>query len=141
MRRKIEIKLIEDKPKRHTTFTKRRQGLMKKTEEFCHLSDSQAILIAFSGTGNCYCLGHPHADSVLNRYLGESSSTSTAESGISAGEEAAPLTEVERRIGDAMKSGRWVDAVRGLKLDELDELFAELEETARRVKALAAESG
>ncbi|XP_042022957.1 agamous-like MADS-box protein AGL28 [Salvia splendens] len=125
MRRKIEIKLIEDKPKRHTTFTKRRQGLMKKTEQLCEISDSQAVVIAFSGTGNCYCLGHPHADTVLDRYFGESSSAD----------------EVERRIGDAMKSGRWVDAATGLELDELDELLAELEETTRRVEALAAESG
>ncbi|XP_047974637.1 agamous-like MADS-box protein AGL29 [Salvia hispanica] len=136
MRRKIEIKLIEDKPKRHTTFTKRRQGLMKKAEQLCEKSNSQAVVIAFSGSGNCYCLGHPHADPVLDRYFGESSSATTEPE-----EEAPPLTEAERRIGDAMKSGRWVDAATGLKVDELDELLAELEESTRRVEALAAESG
>lgn len=30
VRRKIEIKSIEDKSKRHTTFTKRRKGLMEE---------------------------------------------------------------------------------------------------------------
>ncbi|KAL1556877.1 agamous-like MADS-box protein AGL29 [Salvia divinorum] len=129
MRRKIEIKLINDKSKRYTTFTKRRKGLMKKAEEFCQISDSKAVFISFSGAGNCYCLGHPDVDTVLDCYLGGSSSTK---------EEEAP-TEAERRIGDAVESGRWKEAVRGLGLDKLDQLHAELENITRRV-SLAAES-
>ncbi|XP_057809974.1 agamous-like MADS-box protein AGL61 [Salvia miltiorrhiza] len=130
MRRRIEIKLIDDNSKRHTTFTKRRKGLMKKAEEFCRKSDSTAMLLIFSSSKNCYGFGHPEIDYVLDRYEADSSS---AEAGTSA---AGAVTEMETRIGDAVESGRWEEAVRGLGFDAFDQLTAELENIRRQVAAL-----
>ncbi|KAG6397119.1 hypothetical protein SASPL_143283 [Salvia splendens] len=124
VRRKIDIKLIANKSYRHTTFTKRRKGLMNKTEEFCKVSDSKGIVISFSDAGNCFCLGHPDVGSVLNNYLGDSSS--------------AIATEAEKIIGDALESGKWVEAVKGLRLDGLDRVYVELENATRKLEALAA---
>ncbi|XP_057809976.1 agamous-like MADS-box protein AGL61 [Salvia miltiorrhiza] len=130
-RRRIEITLIPDKSKRHTTFTKRRNGLTKIAYEFCRKFDSTAVLLIFSSSQNCYAFGHPEIDSVLNRYEVDSSS---AEAGTSAAEERA-VTEMERRIGNAVESGRWEEAVRGLGLDAFDQLTAELENIRRQVAA------
>lgn len=132
VRRKIEIKLIANKSYRHTTFTKRRKGLMNKTEELCRASDSEGIVISFSDAGNCYCLGHPDTASVLHRYSGDSSSAIAAEERVRGGEEA------EKIIGDALESGEWLEAVRGLELDGLDRFYAELENVSRKLEALAA---
>ncbi|KAG6399390.1 hypothetical protein SASPL_140870 [Salvia splendens] len=125
VRRNIEIKLIANKSYRHTTFTKRRKGLMNKTEELCRASDSEGIVISFSDAGNCYCLGHPDIGSVLHRYLGE-------EERVRGGEEA------EKIMGDALESGEWAEAAKGLGLDGLDRFYAELENVSRKLEALAA---
>jgi hypothetical protein len=34
-RRKIEIKFIQDKSRRHITFSKRKAGIMKKVSRYC----------------------------------------------------------------------------------------------------------
>lgn len=108
---------------------------MKKTEEFCRKSDSKAAMIAFSKAGNCYVLAHPHIDIVLGCYEAESSSGDE--------EEVPPMTELQKRIAMAIESGRWDEAVRGLGSQELDQLFAEVENVrrmAREGKNAAAES-
>ncbi|VFQ93032.1 unnamed protein product [Cuscuta campestris] len=68
VRTKVEIKRIEDKAKRHTTFTKRRQGLFKKVNELCKRCDAEAAVITFSLAGNAFVYGYPSVESVLNRY-------------------------------------------------------------------------
>ncbi|OIT08048.1 PREDICTED: agamous-like MADS-box protein AGL61 isoform X1 [Nicotiana attenuata] len=73
VRTKLEIKRIEDKAKRHTTFTKRRQGLFKKAKELAKRCDAQAAVITFSLAGNVFAFGHPSVDDVVNRYIAATS--------------------------------------------------------------------
>ncbi|XP_009776269.1 agamous-like MADS-box protein AGL61 isoform X2 [Nicotiana tabacum] len=73
VRTKVEIKRIEDKAKRHTTFTKRRQGLFKKAKELAKRCDAQAAVITFSLAGNVFAFGHPSVDDVVNRYIAATS--------------------------------------------------------------------
>lgn len=40
-------------------------------------------------------------------------------------------TELQKRIAEAIKNGRWDEAVRGLGPQELDQLFAEVENVRR----------
>ncbi|XP_031129808.1 agamous-like MADS-box protein AGL61 [Ipomoea triloba] len=68
VRTKVEIKRIEDKAKRHTTFTKRRQGLFKKASELCKRCNAEAAVITFSLAGNAFAFGHPSVNAVLARY-------------------------------------------------------------------------
>ncbi|KAI3453810.1 hypothetical protein Pfo_010473 [Paulownia fortunei] len=150
-RRRVEIKAIEDKSKRHTTFTKRRHGLIKKIKDFTGKYDAEAAVITFSKAGNVFAFGHPSVDMLVSRYLADPSSAlarEAASSGVERSvhgadgidEEAAlPLTEAEKRIGEAMENGRWDVAVRNLGLWELDELSAEMEKIKRMVKARARE--
>ncbi|KAG9820135.1 hypothetical protein KCU98_g19241, partial [Aureobasidium melanogenum] len=44
-RRKIEIKFIQDKSRRHITFSKRKAGIMKKAYELSVLTGTQVLLL------------------------------------------------------------------------------------------------
>ncbi|KAK4413186.1 MADS-box protein EJ2 [Sesamum alatum] len=53
-RRKLEIKRIEDKSARQVTFTKRRNGLLKKAKELSVICDVDVGVIIFSSRGKLY---------------------------------------------------------------------------------------
>lgn len=53
-RRKIPIRYLTDKNKRHITFSKRKAGLMKKAHELTVLTGAQALLIIASDTNHVY---------------------------------------------------------------------------------------
>ncbi|XP_022564737.1 protein TRANSPARENT TESTA 16-like isoform X3 [Brassica napus] len=63
-RGKIEIKKIENKTSRQVTFSKRRNGLIKKTRELSILCDAHIGLIVFSATGKL-----THMPQLIDRYL------------------------------------------------------------------------
>ncbi|KAI7994858.1 Agamous-like MADS-box protein AGL61 [Camellia lanceoleosa] len=125
-RRRVEIKKIEDKARRQTTFTKRRDGLFKKTGELCNLCGTEAAVITFSNAGNTFAFGNPSVDSVLDRYLSMTSSSSRAS--VDGGEVAAAerVREREEKLAEALarlevekKRGEAIDeALSMLKLNE-----------------------
>ncbi|KAK4422524.1 Agamous-like MADS-box protein [Sesamum alatum] len=154
VRRRVEIKAIEDSSKRHTTFTKRRCGLIKKTKEFCTKCDAEAAVITFSKAGNVFAFGHPAVDILVGRYLAVNGSVLAGEAadgdvdkgrlhgdgGIVEEEEGdVPLTEAEKKIGEAMERGSWDLAVANLGLREIDELEAEVDNIKSMVAGRAAE--
>ncbi|XP_020539044.1 MADS-box transcription factor 23 isoform X2 [Jatropha curcas] len=53
-RRKVEMKRIEDRSSRHVTFSKRRNGLIKKARELPILCDVEIGVIVFSTGGRLY---------------------------------------------------------------------------------------
>ncbi|XP_050150804.1 MADS-box protein EJ2-like isoform X4 [Malus sylvestris] len=53
-RGKVELKRIENKSNRQVTFSKRRNGLLKKAFELSVLCDAEVALIIFSGRGKLY---------------------------------------------------------------------------------------
>ncbi|KAJ7290911.1 hypothetical protein O6H91_Y292100 [Diphasiastrum complanatum] len=53
-RGKIEIKRIENATCRQVTFSKRRNGLLKKAHELSVLCDAQVAVIIFSSTGKLF---------------------------------------------------------------------------------------
>ncbi|KAL2343476.1 hypothetical protein Fmac_004761 [Flemingia macrophylla] len=65
----LEIKRIENKSARQITFSKRRNGLMKKAMELSVLCDAQVAVVIFSSTGRLFerCNGES-LDKVLQRY-------------------------------------------------------------------------
>lgn len=76
-RRKIEIKKIEYKLKRQITFSKRKTGLLKKVRELTTLTNTQALVILVSETGNPHTFAtedfvkmiRDHDFAKLNQYL------------------------------------------------------------------------
>ncbi|QCD83568.1 MADS-box transcription factor [Vigna unguiculata] len=55
-KKKLEIKRIENKSSRQITFSKRRNGLMKKARELSILCDAKVALFIFSSTGKLFDL-------------------------------------------------------------------------------------
>jgi len=53
-RRKIKIEYIQDKSRRHITFSKRKAGIMKKAYELSTLTGTQVLLLVVSETGLVY---------------------------------------------------------------------------------------
>ncbi|MCD7448948.1 hypothetical protein HAX54_047560 [Datura stramonium] len=53
-RGKVEMKRIENPNSRQVTFTKRRQGLLKKAHELAVLCDAEVAVIVYSSTGKMY---------------------------------------------------------------------------------------
>ncbi|KAL1225579.1 Agamous-like MADS-box protein AGL18 [Cardamine amara subsp. amara] len=67
-RGRIEIKKIENVNSRQVTFSKRRNGLMKKAKELSILCDADVALIIFSSTGKIYDFSSGCMEQILSRY-------------------------------------------------------------------------
>nr|AAT37480.1 MADS17 protein [Dendrocalamus latiflorus] len=67
-RGKVELKRIENKINRQVTFSKRRNGLLKKAYELSVLCDAEVALIIFSSRGKLYEFGSAGISKTLERY-------------------------------------------------------------------------
>ena len=56
-RGRVELRRIENKINRQVTFSKRRNGLLKKAHELSVLCDAEVALIIFSSRGKLYDFG------------------------------------------------------------------------------------
>ncbi|XP_051116358.1 MADS-box protein EJ2-like isoform X2 [Andrographis paniculata] len=81
-RRKLEIKRIEDKSARQVTFSKRRNGLLKKARELSVLCDVDVGVIIFSSRGKLY---HYCSTNSLTEIVQQYQSRVDTESGASKG--------------------------------------------------------
>ncbi|KAG4119552.1 hypothetical protein ERO13_D11G087700v2 [Gossypium hirsutum] len=67
-RGRVELKRIENKINRQVTFSKRRNGLLKKAYELSVLCDAEVALIIFSSRGKLYEFGSSGMSKTLERY-------------------------------------------------------------------------
>ncbi|XP_054779005.1 MADS-box transcription factor 23-like isoform X2 [Prosopis cineraria] len=67
-RGKIAIKRIDNSTNRQVTFSKRRNGLLKKARELSILCDAQVGVIVFSSTSKLYEYGSSSMMSIIERY-------------------------------------------------------------------------
>ncbi|CAK9150955.1 unnamed protein product, partial [Ilex paraguariensis] len=67
-RGKIVIQKINNSTSRQVTFSKRRNGLLKKAEELSILCDAEVGLIIFSSTGRLHEFASTRMKSVIGRY-------------------------------------------------------------------------
>ncbi|XP_072986077.1 MADS-box transcription factor 6-like isoform X1 [Typha latifolia] len=68
-RGRVEVKRIENKINRQVTFSKRRNGLLKKAYELSILCDAEIALIVFSSRGKLYEFGSVGTRKTLERYM------------------------------------------------------------------------
>ncbi|KAL6841972.1 hypothetical protein ACP4OV_028484 [Aristida adscensionis] len=65
----VQLRRIENKINRQVTFSKRRNGLLKKAHEISVLCDAEVALIVFSTKGKLYeYSSHASMDGILERY-------------------------------------------------------------------------
>ncbi|CAA3030240.1 MADS-box AGL42-like [Olea europaea subsp. europaea] len=69
VRGKVEMKLIENTTSRQVTFSKRRNGLLKKAYELSVLCDAEVALIIFSQKGKLYEFSSSNMQKTIKRYL------------------------------------------------------------------------
>ncbi|VAH46588.1 unnamed protein product [Triticum turgidum subsp. durum] len=68
-RGKVQLKRIENKINRQVTFSKRRNGLLKKAHEISVLCDAEVAVIVFSPKGKLYEYATDSSmDKILERY-------------------------------------------------------------------------
>lgn len=70
-RRKIEIKFIQNKARRHITFSKRKHGIMKKAWELSVLTGTQVLLLVVSETGLVYTFTTPKLQPLVTQNEGK----------------------------------------------------------------------
>ncbi|XAR50346.1 hypothetical protein NMG60_11004640 [Bertholletia excelsa] len=70
-RGKVELKRIENPSSRQVTFSKRRNGLLKKAFELSILCDAEVALVVFSPSGKAYQFSSHDIDSTISRYRRE----------------------------------------------------------------------
>ncbi|XP_057952481.1 MADS-box protein AGL42-like [Malania oleifera] len=68
VRGKIQMKRIENATSRQVTFSKRRNGLLKKAYELSVLCDAQVALIIFSQKGRLYEFSSSDMQKTIERY-------------------------------------------------------------------------
>lgn len=68
MRGKTQMKRIENDTSRQVTFSKRRNGLLKKAYELSVLCDAEVGLIIFSPRGKLYEFASPSMEEILEKY-------------------------------------------------------------------------
>lgn len=70
-KRKIAIKFIQNKTKRHVTFSKRKHGIMKKAYELSVLTGTQVLLLVVSETGLVYTFTTPKFQPIVTEPEGK----------------------------------------------------------------------
>ncbi|KAI8852630.1 hypothetical protein BC829DRAFT_360445, partial [Chytridium lagenaria] len=70
-RKKIKIEYIEDRSRRHITFSKRKAGIMKKANELATLTGTQILLLVASETGHVYTFATPKVQPLITKPEGK----------------------------------------------------------------------
>ncbi|XP_040988074.1 truncated transcription factor CAULIFLOWER A-like isoform X2 [Juglans microcarpa x Juglans regia] len=70
-RGKVELKRIENPTSRQVTFSKRRNGLLKKSLELSILCDAEVAILIFSPSGRAYQFASHDMDRTIARYRRE----------------------------------------------------------------------
>ncbi|MBA0575760.1 hypothetical protein Golob_027802, partial [Gossypium lobatum] len=70
-RGKVELKRIENPTNRQVTFSKRRNGLLKKAFELSILCDAEVALLIFSSSGKVYQFASHDMDRTVAKYRRE----------------------------------------------------------------------
>ncbi|PKA52357.1 MADS-box transcription factor 27 [Apostasia shenzhenica] len=134
-RGKIVIRRIDNSTSRQVTFSKRRNGLLKKAKELAILCDAEVGLVIFSGTGRLYDYSSTSMKSVFDRYKkakGESHMTTASEARIWQ-EEAANLRQQLQNLQENQRKLTG-EELSGLSVKDLQNLENRLEMSLRGVR-------
>ncbi|MCD7471599.1 hypothetical protein HAX54_012170, partial [Datura stramonium] len=69
-RKKIEIAHMQNQKNLNVTFSKRRNGLFKKSSEISILCGAEVATVIFSQSNSVYSIGNPSVNSIVDRFLG-----------------------------------------------------------------------
>nr|VDD48054.1 unnamed protein product [Brassica oleracea] len=129
-RGKIAIKRIDNATSRQVTFSKRRNGLLKKAKELAILCDAEVGVIIFSSTGRLYEFSSSSMKSTIDRYSEakcETSSEINPASEIKFWQKEAAI--LKRQLHNLQENHRQMmgEELSGLSVEDLQKLENQLE--------------
>ncbi|XP_035541803.1 agamous-like MADS-box protein AGL19 isoform X2 [Juglans regia] len=138
VRGKTQMKRIENAASRQVTFSKRRNGLLKKAFELSVLCDAEVALIVFSPRGKLYEFSSASISKTIERYQKR-----TKDQGISSKaqenlqhlkEDSSSLTK-KIELLETSKRRLLGDSLELCSIDELQQVENQLERSLSKVRA------
>ncbi|BAF15563.1 mADS-box transcription factor 17 [Oryza sativa Japonica Group] len=131
-RGRVELKRIENKINRQVTFSKRRNGLLKKAYELSVLCDAEVALIIFSSRGKLYEFGSAGINKTLEKYNSCCYNAQGSNSALAGGEHQSWYQEMSRlktKLECLQRSQRHMlgEDLGPLSIKELQQLEKQLE--------------
>ncbi|CAB68129.1 MADS-box transcription factor-like protein [Arabidopsis thaliana] len=135
-RGKIAIKRINNSTSRQVTFSKRRNGLLKKAKELAILCDAEVGVIIFSSTGRLYDFSSSSMKSVIERYSDAKGETSSENDPASEIQEMYIVTLEKYAYSEELVLDRQMmgEELSGLSVEALQNLENQLELSLRGVR-------
>ncbi|XP_058745602.1 MADS-box protein SOC1-like [Vicia villosa] len=143
-RGKTELKRIENATSRQVTFSKRRNGLMKKAFELSILCDAEVALIVFSTRGRIYEFASSSILETIERYRSRSRINNTPTASESAEKTQRLKEEAENMMKkiDLLESSKRKFLGEGLgtcSIDELQRIEQQMEKSITNIREKKAE--
>ncbi|KAH7854144.1 hypothetical protein Vadar_010645 [Vaccinium darrowii] len=139
VRGKIEMKRIENGTSRQVTFSKRRNGLLKKAYELSVLCDAQVALIIFSPTGRLHEFSSSNMHKIIERYCEHAKEAQTknpeVENYIEQLKQEAANMAKKIEILEASQRKFLGHGIASCSVEELREIDNQLEQSLRNVRA------
>ncbi|XP_072968399.1 MADS-box transcription factor 50-like isoform X1 [Typha angustifolia] len=140
VRGKTEMRRIENATSRQVTFSKRRNGLLKKAFELSVLCDAEVALIVFSSRGRLYEFASSSMQKTIDRYMTHTKEATENKKATEQGiqqwrSEAASLAKKIETL-EAYKRKLSGDELGTCSFEELHELEIQLEKSLSNIRQM-----
>ncbi|XP_045806134.1 MADS-box protein SOC1-like isoform X2 [Trifolium pratense] len=139
VRGKTQMKRIENATSRQVTFSKRRNGLLKKAFELSVLCDAEVALIVFSPRGRLYEFASSSVSEIIGRYRCHckiNNTTTTSES-VENTQHLKEEAENMRRKIDLLETSKRKflgDGLGSCSIEELEKIEQQLEKSVAKIR-------
>ncbi|XP_009625300.1 MADS-box protein 04g005320-like [Nicotiana tomentosiformis] len=138
-RGRVELKRIENKINRQVTFSKRRNGLLKKAYELSVLCDAEVALIIFSNRGKLYefCSSSSISKTLERYHICSYSNLEAGQSSIDSQNSYQEYTKLKARVEVLQQSQRHIlgEDLGQLNIKELEQIERQLDSSLRQIRS------
>ncbi|KAK9698646.1 hypothetical protein RND81_08G120400 [Saponaria officinalis] len=140
VRGKTQMKRIENDSSRQVTFSKRRNGLLKKAFELSVLCDAEVALVIFSPSGKLYEFASSSTTKTIERYQKHMKELQGAENKVSDEhmmhfKEEAVTLEKKIKVLEVSKRKLMGDNLETCAIEELQQLETQLDKSLSSIRA------